>query len=184
MSAPALNVHGRPLRRPIVYLDTSTLGDAFPGARTPNAALAAVELAANVGTLCLSLPHVTEIAAIPDRNLALWLARWLTGLDHHWIAEKNAEAYELEQALRVELGLSTDPIRLPVDPTLTGAMRENFVALTPSQTNQILRDPTIRGLIWEAHGRLNWTRQSNFPCSNSRHFTSTGDTSRRARRLH
>jgi hypothetical protein len=121
-----------------------------------------VGLAASRGTLCLAMPHVTEIAAIPLRERALAIARWLRDLDHCWIGEKDAEREELAHAVRAVLGLTTEPARLPVHNTMTSAIRPNLVALTPAGSNQILRDPTIAGLIRECHGRLDWDQPKRF----------------------
>lgn len=163
MTVPVLDAHGRPLRRPIVYLDTYTLSWAFPSSPVPDPALTEVaELAANRGTLCLSIAHATEIGAIPERDHALAVARWLRGLEHNWIAVTVAEQEELEQALRIELGLTTDPMRFPVHPTITGALRDSLTTLRPHETGTILRDPSIAGLVRECHGRIDWERAKVF----------------------
>jgi len=160
---PLLDAYGKPLRRPVVYLDTSTLGNAYPGAQDADPMLTeVVALAASRGTLCLSIAHVIELAAIPVRDYALGIGRWLDSLDRAWVQVTSAEDAELTHALRAQVGLTADPARLPVHHTITAALRDNFDTLTPPGTVEILRDPTVAGFISSTHGKIEWQQAREF----------------------
>jgi hypothetical protein len=153
--APVLNAHGRPLRRPIVYLDTSTLGNAFPGAREPDPALTeVVALAASRGTLCFSVAHIIEVTAIQPREHALSMGQWLDSLDRNWVSVTTAADDELTHAVRTELALTTDPPGLPIHHTMLGGLGPTMAYLTPEKTVPVLEDPTIAGFMRRAHGRM------------------------------
>jgi hypothetical protein len=144
-----------------VYLDTSTLGDAFPGAFKPCPELtAAVELAANLGTLCFSAPHIIEVTALQPRERSVATGQWLDSLDPHWLSVTTAADDELTHAVRRELGLTIDPPRLPIHKTMTGGLRGNMKDLTPAGTVDILADPTFAGFIRKAHGRLTESKEA------------------------
>ena len=83
-----LDAGAKPLPRPVVYLDHSTLVDAFDGKRGagPNAAANAelaeiVDAVARRGTLCLSVIHLFELA---PSDYAVEMATWLGALPHLW----------------------------------------------------------------------------------------------------
>jgi hypothetical protein len=169
LRAVPLGADGRPLRRPIVFLDTSTLCNAFPGAREPDPELTAVvELAASRGTLCFSIAHVIELSALNPREHALQFARWLDGLEHSWVQVTNAEEEELSHATLVALGLTTEKPRLPVHAVITAAIRDNLSAVTPFESFQLLRDPTIAGCVGSAHGRIDWQKAKEASVQNFR----------------
>jgi hypothetical protein len=125
-----LGASGRPLRRPVVYLDWSTLSDAVPTAdglagRDGAARAELVPLVAEIarrGTLCLSIAHVIEMVAMPSRDAALERARWLDRLEHAWVNIDRAEKDELIHAVRRQLGLTNEPPRLPVHHTMSAAV--------------------------------------------------------------
>jgi hypothetical protein len=153
---------GAPLRRPVVYFDWSTLSDAFPGAHVGADRAARTELAelmariVNRGTLCFSAVHLIELAAMEPRESALAVARWLDRFEYAWVQMSNAEEDELIQSVRLVLGLTTQPVRLPVHHTMTAAMRDSLDKITPLGTVDLLRDPTIAGYVGQAHGRIGW----------------------------
>jgi hypothetical protein len=157
-SLALLGADGEPLRRPIVYLDWSTLSDAFLSQRPgepPNADLASlVRRLAGRGTLCYSVTHLIELIAMNPRESALSLARSLEQLDHRWFTVTETEEQELVEAVRRQLGVATELPRLPVHLTMMAAMRENLESLTPGGTVDILSDPTIPGYVRKAHGHI------------------------------
>src|SRR5205809_624296 len=102
------------MKRPIVYLDTSTLVDAFGAVHTgrtvPDPAY--VELYVFLGriateaTLCCSMPHIVEFLQWSPMERAIERAAWLDALKPTWIPGfDRAVVEELEWALRGELGL-------------------------------------------------------------------------------
>jgi hypothetical protein len=144
---PVLDAHGKPLRRPVVYLDTSTLGDAFPGAFEPCPELTeAVTLAASRGILCLSVAQIIEVTALQPLERSLWMGRWLDSLERHWLSVTTAAGDELTYAVSADLGLTNDPPRLPIYHTMIGGFGPTMEHLTPPATVPILEDPT--GLRW------------------------------------
>jgi hypothetical protein len=168
-AAAALGADGRPLRRPIVFLDTSTLCNAFPGARNPDPDLTeVVARAASRGTLCFSIAHVIELGALGPKEYALQIARWLDGIEHAWVQVTNAEEEELSHAVRAALGLTTEKPRLPVHFVITAALRDNLAAVTPFESFQILSDPTIAGCVGSAHGKMDWQKAKDFSVQNFR----------------
>jgi hypothetical protein len=98
---------GRCLRRPVVYLDQSTLVDAYFGKRGERADLALnaelaeiVEDVASRGTLCLSVVHVIELTPWPSREDALAMAAWLDGLNPLWFQMEGATERELANEVK------------------------------------------------------------------------------------
>jgi hypothetical protein len=156
------DVSGRSLARPVVYLDHSTLVDAFEGARreganaTTNVELAAVvEDVARRGTLCLSIVHVIELVQRPRLEEALAMARWLDGLGHLWFQLEGASLAELEGDVRRRLRMRGAPSPcLPIHHTMTAAIRDNIKDLSPNGIAQVLRAPNIHGVIRDTHGKL------------------------------
>jgi hypothetical protein len=152
---------GTPLRRPVVYLDWSTLSDAFPtadgsagAARTELAELVA-QIACN-GTLCFSIAHLIELIAMRPREAALARARWLDQLEHAWVNISNAEKDELCHAVRWQLGLTSATARVPVHQTMSASIIDSLAKQTPAGIAEILNDPTITGFVGKAHGRVEW----------------------------
>jgi hypothetical protein len=125
---------GRCLRRPVVYLDQSTLVDAFFGRRGEradaalNAEIAAiVEDVARRGTLCLSPAHVIELIPWPTRDDALAMGAWLDGLDPAWFQMEGSAEDELTNEVMRRVGLKSAPApRLPIHHAMTAAMRDNL----------------------------------------------------------
>lgn len=170
--APLLGANGRPLPGPVVYLDHSTLVDAFDGTRGegPDAAInaelaAVVEDVARRGTLCLSFVHLVELA---NRRFdeAFAMARWLDGLNPMWFQVQGAAedelAYEVGRRLGLD-GLDKVDRRLPIHRAMTAALRENLDSISVAGTVDLLRCTTIAATIREAHGKLDrevYARQS------------------------
>ena len=152
------------LRPPIVYLDQSHLSDAFDGKRgigsdaAINAELAAVvEEVARRGTLCLSSGHLVELANRPRLDEALAVARWLDGLEPMWFQAQGAAERELADEVERRLGLkgpaAVEP-SLPIHSAITAAMKDILGGVSVAGTVDILRDPTIAGMLRRAHGKL------------------------------
>jgi hypothetical protein len=165
IASPALlGADGAPLRRPIVYLDWSTMSDAVPTpdgltGRDGAARGELAELVAEIsrcGTLCFSIAHLIELVAMRPRDAALVRATWLDRLDHVWVKVSNAEKDELAHAVRVQLGLTKAPPRLPIHHTMTASISDAVAKQTPAGIADILRDPTISGFIRSAHGSVQW----------------------------
>jgi hypothetical protein len=151
---------GRSLRRPVVYLDHSTLVDAFFGKRGEradaalNAEIAAVvEDVARRGTLCLSPTHVIELIPFPRRDDALAMAAWLDGLDPAWFQMEGAAEDELTREVMRRVGLKSGPAPgLPVHHAMTAAMRENLRAVARDEVHDLLSAPDVASLIRKVHG--------------------------------
>lgn len=151
------------LRPPVVYLDQSHLSDAFDGKRgigadaAINAELAAiVEEVAHRGTLCLSSGHLVELANRPRLDEALAVARWLDGLEPMWFQAQGAAERELADEVERRLGLKPPAAvkpSLPIHSAITAAMQDNLGGVSVAGTVDILRDPTIAGMLRRAHGR-------------------------------
>lgn len=125
-------VSGRRLRRPVVYLDHSTLVDAFDGKYAvagPNAAsnvdlASVVEEAAGKGTLCLSIIHVFELVR---RDHAVAMATWLGGLSPLWFQMDEAANEELANEAMRRLGMKcVPPGRLPIHHAMYAAFRSSL----------------------------------------------------------
>jgi hypothetical protein len=157
-----LDAGGRPLRRPVAYLDEYTLSDAFDGKRGVgphveiHAHLAAViEDVARKGTLCMSFVHLVELANRPRLEEALAVARWLDGLEPMWFRSNDAAEAELADAVARKLGLDdAHSPRLPIYPAMTAALRGNMKSLSVAGSVEWLGAPTIAGTVRAAHGRL------------------------------
>lgn len=156
-----LDASGRhDLRSPVVYLDHSSLVDAFEGkqgtGKNPaiNAELAAVvEDVARRGTLCLSVVHVIETVPRSNRDEALAIAKWLDGLNPLWFQMEGSIEDELANEVRRRLGLRTAPVgRLPIHHAMTAAMSENIKGLTHEAVADILSAPDLASLIRKVHG--------------------------------
>jgi hypothetical protein len=150
----------RKLRSPIVYLDQSTLVDAFMGKHgkgsdtTLNAELASVvEDVATRGTLCLSIVHVLEIVPWPDRDDAFAMAGWLDSLDPLWFQMEGGPEDELANEVMRRLGLRTAPVgRLPIHAAMTAAVRENIKSFTREVATDFLSTPGVASLVRKLHG--------------------------------
>jgi hypothetical protein len=158
---PFLDASGRhELRAPIVYLDQSTLVDAFKGKRgegvdaPTNAELAAiVEEIASRGTLCLSVVHVIELVPWPTREDALAMAAWLDRLNPHWFQMEGSAEDELANEVRRRLGLRTAAAqRLPIHDAMTAAIRENMKSLSREAATDMLTAPDLGSLLRKIHG--------------------------------
>jgi hypothetical protein len=151
-----LGANGAPLRRPVVYLDWSTLSYAYVDSCAPvrNGLAELVCDVASRGTLCFSIVHLLELIAMPSREEAFARARYLDRLDHSWVKTNDAEREELAQAVRRELGLSSTPSCLPVHGTLSASVIDSLAKQTPGGVADILADPTIAGFVRKAHGRV------------------------------
>ncbi|MBI2392160.1 MAG: hypothetical protein HYV09_21405 [Deltaproteobacteria bacterium] len=116
--------HPRRPTKPSVYLDQSTLSDAFRAGlindRKPDrlrgyGPLApCVERVASDADLCVSILHAQELAAWEDVAMAHGLAKWLDGLEVVWMhATEAAQAIEDDHWLAVAVGLR-EPSPAPV----------------------------------------------------------------------
>lgn len=148
------------LRRPIAYLDHSTLVDAFEGKRgaagpnvATNAELAAVvEDVARRGTLCLSIIHVFELA---PSDHAIAMATWLGGLDPLWFQMDEADNEELVDEVKRRLGMKCEPAgRLPIYNAMSGAYRSSLFknSALASAARWTVECPDLASLIRRIHG--------------------------------
>jgi hypothetical protein len=161
-SSPLLGANELPIRRPVVYLDQSTLGDAFEGTIGVGPDLdAKAELAALVsevasrGTLCVSATHLIELTQWNPFENAFEMAKWLDARGPLWFQMEGATEVELEEEVGRRLGLEgVPPRRLLIHGTLMAAWREHVHVLSPEGTAELLRDPTIRGFTRQAHGKI------------------------------
>jgi hypothetical protein len=162
-STPAvlLDARGDPLRRPVVYLDQSTLSDAFDGTRGAGSDPATtVELATIVadiarrGTLCVSSVHMIELAQRPRFDEAHALARWLDGLEPMWFQMEGSAEAELEAEVGRRLGLEVPPSRILIHRAASAAMGPHMHTVSPEGTVDLLREPTIAGALRQVHGKL------------------------------
>ncbi|HZL19148.1 MAG TPA: hypothetical protein VFG23_15535 [Polyangia bacterium] len=159
-----LDATGTPLRRPVVYLDWSTLSDAFPTAdgATGHDGAALTELTelvaeiARSGTLCFSIAHLIELIAMRPREAALARAQWLDRLEHAWVNISNAEKSELIDAVRRQLGLTSAAARAPVHHPMSASIINSLTKQTAAGIADILSDPTTAGFVGKAHGRVEW----------------------------
>jgi hypothetical protein len=155
-----LDAGGKPLRRPVVYLDQSTLVDAFEGKRgatgpnaVSNAELATVvEEAARTGTICISIIHVFELAR---RDHAVAMATWLGGLAPRWFQMDEAANEELANEVRRRLGMKcAPPGRLPIHHAMSAAYRSSLFK-NPALARAALRIldcPDLASMIRRIHG--------------------------------
>jgi hypothetical protein len=156
-----LDASGRPLPRPVVYLDQYTLSYAYDGSRgIGDASEANAELAdlvvtvARTGTLCVSVMHLAELANRPHAD-ALGLAAWLDRLPLVWFRTARVAEAELEAEVRRRLGSGDAALaRLPINQAMTAALYDSMHTVRPAGTVEILRDPTIVGWLRQAQGKL------------------------------
>lgn len=142
--------------RPTVYLDTSTLSDAFAaaaGGATASPVFAPlrpwIEHVAATSNLCVSLFHILELADLAGERAGFVdeLAAWLDGLSTVWLAspDRIMEA-ETRNWLRVTLGVASEEGGLPYVPSMLTSFREfNF-----KQVVSALGEPTMQRLLREA----------------------------------
>lgn len=122
--------------RPTIYLDQSTLVDAFqawyPTAKAREAyrpLRAWIERVAHEANLCLSSAHISEIARYPDEHRIerdAFIA-WIDSMPTFWVRSSN-EIIPEEGTYWTRVALGVDPMRA-VEP-FTTSVNDSFAAMT------------------------------------------------------
>jgi hypothetical protein len=142
----------------LVYLDHSTLVNAFDGKRGEGAApeinadlASVIEDVAGRGTLCISI-HVFEMARRDD---AVAMATWIGGLSPLWLQTDDAADAERANEVRQRFGMKcTWPRRLPIHHAISGAFRSSLFKnpALASAALSILSCPDLPSYIRRIHG--------------------------------
>jgi len=145
-------VPGKPItpKKPLVYLDWSTLVYAFDGTSDSardvrrNLSRTVVDISAKAN-LCLSFTHICELTHNRDAVGRAAMARWLDGLDAVWLrSESEVEVAELRHALVCAATGTRVPPPVPAVPSFLSMWGE---ALRGEALEYALANPTLDALV-------------------------------------
>jgi hypothetical protein len=151
------------VRRPIVYLDSSTLADAFGAVhvRKPKGHDPYEELYVLIGrvsseaSLCYSINHFEELIEWDPFDRVIALAEWIDGLKPLWCrsADRALEG-ELEWWLRRELGLPRSVEYLPWSHSFTGVIEGPRSPIGSSELLSMSGLPDMVRSVYSRRARL------------------------------
>jgi hypothetical protein len=144
------------MRTPTIYLDWSTLCDAFKSTSGLSSPLpeyerlrSAIENGSRAGTLVLAPVHVSELLIWKPRDSAEAMAQWLDSLETTWVQAFNPDSdAELRWWLRRTIGFVDAPAFAPF---VGDVVTAHLPCMSGPPSAEILRDPTLAAFVRNAH---------------------------------
>lgn len=144
------------MRRPTVYLDTSTIADAFDGGAAGSVRWKRdlrdfVEDVASQGTPVFSFIHVLELFQWNPPERVLERARWMDSFHAAWTKTgRPAEDEELRWWLETATGVDHHVPYSPISPSILATLSP---PKTPEAAAALLAEPTVFGFMRNALSR-------------------------------